>query len=36
MQITLSVVVFTYNHEKYICKCLDSILKQKTDLNLKL
>lgn len=31
MEIMLSVVVFVYNHEKYICKCLDSILNQKTD-----
>lgn len=27
----LSVVVFTYNHEKYIEKCLDSMLEQQTD-----
>ena len=27
----LSVVVITYNHEKYIKKCLDSILEQNID-----
>lgn len=31
MKIMLSVIVFTYNHEKYICKCLNSILMQKTN-----
>lgn len=29
MDIMLSVIVETYNHERYIEKCLDSILKQK-------
>ena len=27
----VSVSVVTYNHEKYIKQCLDSILNQKTD-----
>lgn len=31
MNSALSVVVVTYNHEKYITKCLDSILEQKTN-----
>lgn len=31
MDIMLSVVIFAYNHEKYIEKCIDSILQQKTD-----
>lgn len=31
MDITLSIVIFAYNHEKYICKCIDSILNQKMD-----
>lgn len=30
-EIVLSVCVITYNHEKYIRKALDSILRQKTD-----
>ena len=30
MNVILSVVVFSYNHEKYIQKCIDSVLKQKT------
>lgn len=29
--ITASVIVLTYNHEKYVAKALDSILAQKTD-----
>lgn len=28
--ITISVIVLTYNHAKYIRQALDSILKQKT------
>lgn len=31
MGVKLSVVIFSYNHEKYIEKCIDSILQQKTD-----
>lgn len=31
MDKTLSIVIFAYNHEKYICKCIDSILNQKVD-----
>lgn len=29
--IVLSAVIFTYNHEKYIEKCIDSILQQQTN-----
>jgi len=31
MGFLLSIVVITYNHEKYIRKCLDSILMQDVD-----
>lgn len=31
MSVILSVVVFSYNHEKYIRKCIDSVLAQKTN-----
>lgn len=31
MNMMLSVFIFSYNHEKYIEKCIDSILQQKTD-----
>lgn len=31
MDIMLSVVIFAYNHEQYIEKCIDSMLQQKTD-----
>ena len=31
MQPILTVNIITYNHEKYIAKCLDSILSQKTE-----
>ena len=31
--ITLSIICNTYNHEKYISKCIDGFLKQKTDFN---
>ena len=31
MSVKLSVIVFAYKHEKYIQKCLDSVLMQKTD-----
>ncbi len=32
----LSVIIITYNHEKYIKECLDSILSQKTDFDLEI
>ena len=31
----LTVIVFTYNHGKYISKCLDSIIEQKTEYSYK-
>lgn len=33
-KITVNVGVLAYNHENYIVKCLDSIIKQKGDFNL--
>lgn len=33
MDIMLSVVIFSYNHEIYIEKCINSILQQKTNFN---
>lgn len=30
-QIILSVCIVTYNHEKYIKQCIDSILQQKVE-----
>ena len=30
-EIMLSICVVSYNHEKYIQQCMDSILMQKTD-----
>ena len=32
----LTVIVFTYNHGKYISKCLDSIIEQKTEYSYKI
>jgi len=32
----ISVVVTTYNHERYIKQCLDSIIKQKGDFNIEI
>lgn len=29
--VTLTVLTMTYNHEKYIAQCMDSVLAQKTD-----
>lgn len=34
--ITVSVIVVTYNHEKYIAKAIESILSQKTDFEFEL
>lgn len=33
---TIGIGVFTFNHEKYIIECLESIFKQKGDYNIKL
>ena len=35
-EILVSVICITYNHEKYIRECLDSILKQKVNFNYEL
>jgi len=32
-EIKVSVIVLTFNHEKYIAQALDSILMQKVDFN---
>lgn len=36
MEKILSIVIFTYNHEEYICKCIDSILKQQVDFDIEI
>ncbi len=35
-KITISVVITAYNHEKYLRKCIDSVLKQRGNFNLEI